>query len=502
MSDVAPAAVFGTLLPGFVGTTLPSWLETRLREGLAGVCLFGENIVDPEQTRALTDAIRAANPRAIIAIDEEGGDVTRLHAATGSPFPGNAVLGRLDDVALTGAVGAAVAGELAAAGVNLNFAPDVDVNSNPDNPVIGVRSFGADARLVARHSAAWIAAHEAAGVAVSAKHFPGHGDTAQDSHLALPVVDASREELDERELPPFAASIAAGARTIMSSHIVVPALDGPKTPATFSRAVLDDLLRSSLGFAGVVVSDALDMAGASGEVGIPRAAALALEAGCDLLCIGTRNTDEQLALIEAAVRAAVARDELPASRIEDAAARVAALGEQLAATVPGGAELPVSSESDRDADAVDGDGWSAGPPPVPAERIRTAFEVKPGAAPAAGATLVTIETTANIAVGHSPWGVAAAGAEVVEVREADAAAVLAALPATADGALAPLVLIGKDNHRHAWVRELIDEARAIRPGTIAIDMGWPAPDRAYADVATFGASRIVGAALVDWLERP
>jgi beta-N-acetylhexosaminidase len=128
--------------------------------------------------------------------------------------------------------------------------------------------------------------------------------------------------------------------------------------------------------------------------------------------------------------------------------------------------------------------------------------VKPGAAPAAGATLVTIETTANIAVGHSPWGVAAAGAEVVEVREADAAAVLAALPAAADGALAPLVLIGKDNHRHAWVRELIDEARAIRPGTIAIDMGWPAPDRAYADVATFGASRIVGAALVDWLERP
>ncbi|TPW74666.1 glycoside hydrolase family 3 N-terminal domain-containing protein [Schumannella soli] len=497
MSDVAPAAVFGTLLPGFVGTTLPSWLETRLREGLAGVCLFGENIVDPAQTRALTDAIRAANPCAIIAIDEEGGDVTRLHAATGAPFPGNAVLGRLDDLELTGAVGAAVAGELAAAGVNLNFAPDVDVNSNPDNPVIGVRSFGADARLVARHSAAWIAAHEAAGVAVSAKHFPGHGDTAQDSHLALPVVEASRAELDERELPPFAASIAAGARTIMSSHIVVPALDGPKTPATFSRAVLDDLLRSSLGFAGVVVSDALDMAGASGEVGIPRAAALALEAGCDLLCIGTRNTDEQLALIEAAVRAAVARDELPASRIEEAAARVAALGAQLAATVPGGAELP----GDSDADAASGDGWSSGPPPVSAERIRTAFEVKPGAAPAAGATLVTIETTANIAVGHSPWGVAAAGGAVVEVREEDAAGVLASLTA-GDGGLAPLVLIGKDNHRHAWVRELIDEARATRPGTIAIDMGWPAPDRAYADVATFGASRIVGAALIDWLERP
>ncbi|TPW72779.1 glycoside hydrolase family 3 N-terminal domain-containing protein [Schumannella sp. 10F1B-5-1] len=496
-------SVLGTLLPGFVGTTLPDWLDARLRDGLAGVCLFGENIVDPAQTRALTDAIRAANPRAIIAIDEEGGDVTRLHAATGAPFPGNAVLGRLDDADLTGAVGAAVAHELAAAGVNLNFAPDVDVNSNPDNPVIGVRSFGADAPLVSRHSSAWIAAHEAAGVAVSAKHFPGHGDTAQDSHLALPIVEATRDELDARELPPFVASIAAGARTIMSSHIVVPALDGPETPATFSRAVLDDLLRSRLGFQGVVVSDALDMAGASGEVGIPRAAALALDAGCDLLCIGTRNTDEQLSLIAAAVDAAIARGELDRTRVDDAAARVAALGTALAATVPGGAELPAEG------------GWSAAAPPVPAERIRDAFEVKPGVRPAEGATLVSIETTVNIAVGHSPWGVAAAGGAVTPVSAAglgagadagSAAASTAASTAVRDALAAlpdgPLVLIGKDNHRHEGVRELIDAARAERPGTIAIDMGWPSPDRAYADVATFGASRIVGAALLDWLAAP
>src|SRR5690606_4888443 len=129
------------------------------------------------QLRELTAAIREANPRALIAIDEEGGDVTRLHAATGSPYPGNAVLGRLDDLALTASVGAAVASELRAAGVNLNFAPDADINSDPDNPVIGVRSFGTDAELVARHTGAWVAAHEGAGVAVSAKHFPGHGDT-------------------------------------------------------------------------------------------------------------------------------------------------------------------------------------------------------------------------------------------------------------------------------------------------------------------------------------
>jgi beta-N-acetylhexosaminidase len=183
--SIEPAPV---LLPGFVGTELPEWLAVRLRGGLGGVCLFAENITSPQQLRALTAAIRAANPRALIAIDEEGGDVSRLHAATGSPYPGNAVLGRIDDTELTASVGAAVATELRAAGVNLNFAPDADINSDPDNPVIGVRSFGTDAALVARHTAAWVAAHEAQGVAVTARHFPGHGETYCDSHHALPVV--------------------------------------------------------------------------------------------------------------------------------------------------------------------------------------------------------------------------------------------------------------------------------------------------------------------------
>ena len=223
------------------------------------------------QVRALTDAIRAANPLALIAIDEEGGDVTRLYYATGSPYPGNALLGRIDDLDLTAEVARSVALELRAVGVNLNFAPDADINSNPDNPVIGVRSFGADPELVSAHTAAWVAAHEAEGVAVSAKHFPGHGDTAQDSHLALPVVDLPLEELRERELRPFLAAIQAGARTIMSSHVLLPQLD-PDRPATFSRAILDGVLRGELGFEGVIVSDALDMVGASGEIGIPAAA--------------------------------------------------------------------------------------------------------------------------------------------------------------------------------------------------------------------------------------
>lgn len=454
----------GVLLPGFVGTDLPHWLERRLADGLAGVCLFGENIVDGAQLRRLTDAIRTANPLALIAIDEEGGDVTRVHHATGSPYPGNALLGRIDDLELTASVGAAVARELRAAGVNLNFAPDVDVNSNPDNPVIGVRSFGADTARVAAHAAVWVTAHEAAGVATSAKHFPGHGDTAQDSHLALPVVAASMDELEERELPPFAAAIAAGARTVMSSHIVVPVLDD--RPATFSPRILDGLLRDRMGFVGVVVSDALDMAGASGAIGIPAAAVGAVIGGCDLLCVGTRNTDEQVGGIVAAIESAVADGTLPESRVARAAGRVAALAGSVAA--PSEAAPPFAMD--------------------PA-RVRAAFEIRQGLELHSDAALLAIETAPNIAVGSSPWGLAAAGVAMTEVREGD--------PLPGEG---PWIFVGKGIHRYPWARALVDEARRRRPDTIAVDMGWPSLDRAYADIATFGASRLVGGALRELLD--
>lgn len=476
---VTPRDVAGTLMPGFVGLDLPEWLAARLRGGLAGVCLFAENIASPSRLRALTDQIRAANPRAVIAIDEEGGDVTRLHAETGSPFPGNAVLGRLDDAELTERIGAEVGRQLRAAGVNLDLAPDVDINSNPDNPVIGVRSFGAQPQLVARHAAAWVRGLESTGVAAGAKHFPGHGDTAQDSHLALPVVDLPAAALSRRELVPFRAAIEAGARTIMTSHILLPQLDDAQ-PATFSPDVLVGLLRNELGFDGVIVSDALDMRGASAEIGIPQAAVRALAGGSDLLCIGTKNTDAQLAEIEAAVLAAVSDGRLAASRLLDATARVDALA---AGLEKNSAEpIPVS-------------------PPyetlVAPATVRRAFEGGPGAPwgtfEAGQISWVAIETEANIAVGRVPWGPFAAGivpdvAMNAEQRRPDG---IVALPHDRH-----VVLVGRDNHRHAWVRELIDAVRAVRPVTV-VDMGWPSPDRRYADLATFGASRLVGQALVD-----
>ena len=468
MSAAAPSAA-GTLMPGFEGTELPEWLRVRLSNGLAGVCLFATNVASPSQLLALTAAIRAANPRAVIAIDEEGGDVTRLFQDVGSPYPGAAILGRLDDLALTREVAERVGRQLRAVGASLNFAPDADINSSDDNPVIGTRSFGADPDLVARHTAAWVEGLQSTGVAASAKHFPGHGDTATDSHLALPVVDLPLSTLRERELVPFVAAIAAGTATIMTSHILLPQLDD--VPATFSTRILGELLRDELGFTGVIVSDALDMRGASGTTGIPDAAVRALAAGCDLLCIGTANTDAQLGEIEAAIAAAVSDGRLDAARLADAQARVAALG-------AAGAAMLAGAQPDSE-------------PRFDLERTISAFDVAPGAPTLVeGRTLVQLDTVANIAVGPAPWGAAAAGAPVMVLREGDP------LP----GGDRQLVVIGRDNHRRDWTRAVIDAARARDPRTLVVDMGWPSADRRYADVATFGASRHVGQALLQWMQ--
>lgn len=315
--------VLGTVLAAFPGTDPPDWALRLLADGLAGHTLFSANIGGREQLAALTRGLRQARPDAVVAIDEEGGDVTRLAHATGSPYPGNAALGVVNDPALTRQVYRAIGAELALAGINLNLAPTVDVNIAADNPIIGTRSFGADAATVSPHSAAAVEGLQAVGVAACAKHFPGHGATVVDSHLSLPTVDDPLSVLRERDLPPFAATIAAGTQAIMTAHIRVPELTGAD-PATFSSAALVDLLRREYGFTGVVVSDALDMAGAAATAGgIPAAAVRALGAGSDLLCLGAEVDAQLVERLVAAVTAAVADGELATARLEQAVERVA-----------------------------------------------------------------------------------------------------------------------------------------------------------------------------------
>ncbi|GID25620.1 glycoside hydrolase family 3 protein [Paractinoplanes brasiliensis] len=461
----------GTLLAAFKGGNAPGWAVTLLGEGLAGHTLFGTNVADPAQVAALTAQLREGRPDALIAIDEEGGDVTRLAHRTGSPYPGNAALGAVDDEELTRTVYAAIGADLVSAGVNLDLAPTVDVNTADDNPIIGTRSFGADPQLVARHARAAVDGLQSIGVAACAKHFPGHGATVTDSHLSLPTVDVTREILDARDLPPFAA-VAGTAKAVMSAHIRVPALTGDD-PATFSTAALQDLLRSTLGFDGVIVTDALEMAGAAAAAGgIPQAAVRALTAGADLLCIGAEVTHE---LVEAVVAAIVAG--VPAARLEEAVARNTALASWTA--------FP------RTAPSVAGDlGLAA---------ARRAVRVEGSVNDLSSPLVVQLASGHSIAEGVVPWGLAPHldGVEQVEVVAASASAA----QLTAHAGSRPIVVVGRHTHRQESNRALVEQLSAAHTVGV-VEMGWPStwrPARARAFVTTHGASLANGRAAAEAL---
>src|SRR3954469_23081509 len=269
------------LLLGYVGPQPPPWLLDALGAGLGGVVLFGSNVGDGSDVAALSARLRSSAGRdVVLALDEEGGDVTRLDTVRGSRSPGNAALGQLDDTATTRAAYAAIGRRLADAGVTVDLAPVADVNSDPRNPVIGVRSFGADPQLVARHVAAAVSGLQSTGVAACPKHFPGHGATAIDSHHAVATIEATAAELEARELVPFRAGVAAGARAVMTGHLLVPALDAEHL-ATVSPAITTGLLRERLGFTGTVVTDALEMRAVAGTLGMVEGFVRALIAGAD-----------------------------------------------------------------------------------------------------------------------------------------------------------------------------------------------------------------------------
>jgi beta-N-acetylhexosaminidase len=248
-------------------------------EPIAGVCLFSRNVGEPEAAADLVASLHeAARRELVVAIDQEGGSVVRLRS---EPIPPSAMaLGAVDDPALTEAVARATARSLRRIGVNVDFAPVADVQSNRANPVIGDRSFGADPDHVARHVAAAVRGLQGAGVAATLKHFPGHGDVDTDSHLDLPTLRASRERLARLDWPPFRSGIAAGAAAVMTAHLLVPALD-PEFPSTLSRATLTGVLRDELGFDGVVFTDALDMRAVRDRWHPRHSAVLALAAGAD-----------------------------------------------------------------------------------------------------------------------------------------------------------------------------------------------------------------------------
>lgn len=328
-----PEKIGQTLLIFFEGPDLSPELAAMIAtHHVGGLLLYDSagNVRDMAQVARLTAAAQTlalAGPRRLglfMAVDQEGGPVARLRRGFAATPPNMALgaTGSEDAAALAARV---TARQLKALGINMNLAPVVDVNSNPANPIIGVRAYGEDPRLVARFGAAAVRAYHEEGVIACAKHFPGHGDTGYDSHVRLPTVPHSLERLRAVELVPFAAAIGAGVPAVMTAHVEVPALEPePGLPATMSARVLGGLLRGELGFGGLVVSDSLGMGAIDARYGPGEAAVRALLAGADVLCFGAdkgHSPAEQPAVVRRMLQA-VDSGEIPMARLDEAVRRI------------------------------------------------------------------------------------------------------------------------------------------------------------------------------------
>jgi beta-N-acetylhexosaminidase len=502
------------LIPPFPGLSAPGWLLDALGRGLAGVTLYGQNISAPGQVSALTATLReaAAGDAPVLAIDEEGGDVTRVAYVDGSSYPGNAALGMVDDTALTRAVHQAIGADLAALGINFDMAPCADVLGAADSPAIGTRSFGADTGLVSRHTAAAVAGLQDAGVAACTKHFPGHGRTGTDTHEAIATIEGGLADLRLVDLPPFEAAIRAGTLAIMPSHLRVPELTGD-LPASVSAAALTGLLRGELGFTGVIVSDALEMRATRDLFGIPGAAVLAVAAGTDLLCLGREGSEDAYLAVRDALVAAVRDGTLDGERLEEAADRVARLRGGLA-RARSAAPAAAGASSDSAGPVASGHGRVG--PAVGLVAARRAVQVSGPRRTLSHPVIIEVEPRENIAAGRFGWGLgpwapagsvhrvsasgrllngaglgpagdpaSVAGPGSVDAGPVDAAGILAAAAGRS------LVAVVRDAHRDEQTRSLVSALLAARPDLILVEMGLPLwrPPEGTSYLATYGASR-------------
>lgn len=366
---------------GFDGLSPSAGIERLIGEyGIGGVVYFRRNLRDAKQAAALSAQLQSLSSVPLLtAVDQEGGMVVRLEEGV-AVMPGAMAVGAAGNPELTYEAAFLAGRELRSIGINLNFAPCLDVNNNPENPVIGVRSYGENPEAVAALGVQALRGYQDGGVAAAAKHFPGHGDTTADSHRELPVVPHGRDRLDAVELLPFRAAIAAGVDAIMTAHVVFPAYEPDGTPATLSRRILTGLLRERLAFRGVVVTDCLEMNAIAGTIGVARGAVEAVKGGADLVLVSHR-LDRQIAALEA-VHEAVLAGEIPLSRIDEAVDRVWRLKEKRG-LLRAEAETEAESEVRRDA---------AGRPRGAAESAGEAAASRSSAPPASG---IPVRTAAD-----------------------------------------------------------------------------------------------------------
>ena len=475
MTDRRLAA--GCMLGSYDGTDVPQWLLERVGEGLGGVLLFAQNIVDDAQVAEACGALRAARDDVVIAIDEEGGDVTRLDASHGSDTPCPAAFGAVDDVQLTFGAFADLGRRVKSLGIDLTLAPCADINSNPLNPIIGLRSFGTTADVVSRHVAAAVQGFRSSGLTACVKHYPGHGDTSADTHLGPARITASIEALTARELAPFAAAITAGVDAVLTAHIVVDALDS--APASLSARWTDHLRRTT-GFDGAIVTDALDMdavAQGRGLAGVADAAVLALAAGSDLLCVGSNFDASMTDTVVEAVTAALADGRLDRAALRRSCERNIALRR-----APVDATLSSSCASSF----------------VAAHAVTVT-----GVLPDGPFAVLECRPRASIVCFNVKWGIAdqlaGRGWPTATIGEGDP------IGDTCDALLSaavqlPVVVVVRDAGVHPWQASVVEHCRRVRPALVVAEMGWPQRNQqGPTTIVTHGAARSSAQALIDRL---
>ena len=467
----------GVLFPALGRPKVPNWVPARIDAGLGGFVIFGKDIVDGGQFRRLAAELHGLRDHVLLSIDEEGGDVSRLANLGGFSMPGNRALGELNDVELTRQAAYQIGLSLVEAGIDWDLAPAVDTAVNPLSPN-GIRCFGSDRDLVSRHTAAWVEGLQAAGVSACAKHYPGHGLSGTDAHLATPLVDVSRDELLASYLDPFRAAIEAGVDSIMVSHDLVPQVDD--VPATISKVLLTDILRGELGYDGVVITDALEMYGIADVAPLLEAAVRAIEAGADALCLGSWAFLDDVDVAAAALVDAVESGRLPLERLQSANDRLARLGMRPKADVT----LRDNALGERLAEQVL---VAHGDPVLRSDAVLT-IRLDPTHSPAAGSSTwgvenllrdagKVVESIALSAQTYNGPGMARAG--VGEFR-------------SEYGASSQVLLLVRSAHRFPWQEKLITELQAQHPDIIVVDMGVPGTDfSGFAGwIQTFGSARV------------
>ena len=457
--------ILSTFSPGFGGAVVPEWIKPWLENGLGSVTLFASNTPNFETASNLISEIRSYNPDVLIAIDEEGGDVTRLFVREGSRYPTPALLGQCDDEDLTFRSYSSMGAILKSLGVDITYAPVADVVAYENNPIVGVRSFGMSSDVVNRHVLRAVQGLQSSGVSACVKHFPGHGAVLEDSHHDLPRIKLSKNDYERIHIEPFKNAIASGVSAVMIGHLIAECLD-PNLPASLSSKILRDYLRSELGFKGLIVTDALDMGAIGGPTKIHESALNALTAGADLLCFSGMGDQSQFVVNSFDwIQSALNRGEISEDSFIESSQRIGEI------RVKNLKSIKVEQNIDY-------------------KELISGFEVLGDVELSSSAiNLVEIGTKPTIAAGDVSWGIH---------RELRSVGITCEIHASDAENLASkkLVVAFRDAYRDGPLLATLNRLNQRFPDAIFIDMGWPTREFEPRNlIRAYGSSAIVSQAV-------